>query len=156
MKRQKFETRKILLRGEMQRDAAIALIRNLPADADKPLEIVVREEVKARRPDANALMWAGPLKDIAEQAYVDGRTFSAEVWHEHFKEQFLPDEFDAELCKEGYRKYDITPAGKRVLIGSTTELTVKGFSEYLEQVFSFGASLGVLFHANPNEYRRAA
>lgn len=154
--RSKFQARKILLRAEMQRDAAIALLRNLPLDASKPLELVVREEVKARKPDQNALMWAGPLKDIAQQAWVDGRQYRDVVWHEHFKEMFLPDEFDADLCKEGYRKYDFTPAGKRVLVGSTTELTVKGFSQYLEQVYAFGANLGVQFHANPNDYQRAA
>lgn len=156
MKRQTFVTRKIRLVGEQQRETAIAMIRNMPLDAKNPLEVVAREEVKARKPDQNALMWAGPLKDISEQAYVDGRRFSDVVWHEHFKELFLPDEFDAELCKEGYRKWDYTPAGKRVLVGSTTELTVKGFAQYLTQVEAFGANLGVLFHANPNELRRAA
>lgn len=154
--RQPFSTRKIRLVGEQQRETAIAMIRNLPIDPVKPLELVAREEVKARKPDQNALMWVGPLADIAEQAYVNGRTYSAAVWHEHFKAEFLPEEFDAELCKEGYRKYDYTPAGDRVLIGSTTELTIKGFAQYLEQVIAFGASLGVQFHANPNEARRAA
>lgn len=156
MKRQKFEQRKIMLRSSIQRDTLQALVANLPLDDKNPLEVIVREEVKPRRPDQNALMWVGPLKDIAEQAYVQGRTFSAEVWHEHFKELYLPEEADPELTKDGYRKYDFTPAGKRVLVGSTTELTVKGFAQYLEQVIAFGAALGVLFHASPNESRRAA
>lgn len=156
MKRQPFAPRKIRLIGELQREAAIAVLRNMPLDAEKPLEAMFREEVKARKPDQNALMWAGPLRDIAEQGYVDGRSYTAEVWHEHFKAEFLPEVFEPELCKEGYRKYDYTPSGKRVLIGSTTQLTVKGFALYLQQVEAFGASLGVLFHVNPNESRRAA
>jgi hypothetical protein len=156
MKRQKFEQRKILLRAELQRQGAIALINNLPLDADKPLEIVVREEVKGRKLDQNALMWVGPLADIAEQAWVEGRQFSAEVWHEHFKRAYLPEEIDPELCKEGYRKWDYTPAGERVLVGSTTDLTVKGFAQYLTQVEADGANMGVQFHVNPNDARRAA
>lgn len=151
MKRQKFPTRTIFLRSGQQIDAVLALLPHLPLDSDHPIEAVFREPVKARKPDQNALMWVGPLADIAEQGYVQGRAYSAPVWHEYFKAQYLPEEFDPELCKEGYRKYDYTPAGDRVLIGSTTELTVKGFAQYLEQVIAFGANIGVQFHANPRE-----
>lgn len=155
--RQKFETRKIILRGEQQRETALALISNLPVDSAKPLEVLVREEVRVRKPDQNSLMWSGPLKDIAEQAYVNGRTFSDVVWHHHFKVEYLPEEYDPELCKdESYRKWDYTPTDERVLVGSTTDLTIKGFSLYLEQVYADGANRGVEFHANPNDARRAA
>lgn len=154
MSRTPYPTRKLRIVGESQRDAAIAAIRNAPVDPDKPLEVLVREEVKARKPDQNALMWVGPLSDIAEQGYVDGRTFTAAVWHEHFKREYLPEEFDPQLCKEGYRKWDYTPKGERVLIGSTTELTVRGFALYLHEVEAYAISeLGVQFHAAP---RRAA
>lgn len=147
--RPKFEQRKILLRGPEQVERATALLRHVPVDAARPLELLIREEVKGRKPDQNALMWAGPLKDIAEQCWVEGRQFSTEVWHSYFKAQFLPDEFDPEMCKEGYRKWDFDPAGERVLVGSTTELTVKGFSQHLEQVHAFGAQMGVEFHEAP-------
>jgi hypothetical protein len=148
--RQPYPARKIRLVGEMQRDGAIAALRNAPLDADKPLEFLLREEVKARKPDQNALMWAGPLRDIAEQGYVEGRTFSATVWHEHFKREYLPEDYDPELCKEGYRKWDYTPKGDRVLVGSTTDLTVRGFALYLKQVEAYAqVELGVQFHANP-------
>ena len=56
-----------------------------------------------------------------------------------------------ELCKEGYIKWDVDPLGERVLVGSTTQLTVRGYSDYLEQVHVLGAEMGVQFHANPNE-----
>jgi len=156
MTRTKFETRKIRLVGELQLRTALTLLPNLPLDAGKPLEIIIREEVKARKPDQNALMWAGPLKDIAEQAWLAGRQFSDQVWHHHFKVLYLPEEFDAELCKEGYRKWDFAPYGDKLLVGSTTDLTVKGFAQYMEQVYADGANMGVEFHANPNEARRAA
>lgn len=149
--RQKFQTSKILLRTESQRDAHIARIMNAPLDVEHPLEVVIREQEKPRKPDANAAMWAGPLRDIEEQAWLDGRTFKADVWHEHFKREFLPEEYDPELCLEGYRKWDYLPSGERVLIGSTTQLKTKGFSQYLTKVEAFGASLGVIYHANPRE-----
>lgn len=148
MTRQKYPTRKILLRAPQQVEVAISAIRNAPLDQSKPLELLIREEVKARKPDQNSLMWAGPLKDIAEQGYVDGRTYTAEVWHEHFKREFLPESYDPELCKrEDYRKWDYTPGGERILVGSTTDLTVRGFALYLTQVEAYAASeLGVVFH----------
>ena len=150
MSRSPYPTRRIRLLAETQRELAIAALMNAPLDAERPLEWVLREEVKLRKQDQNALMWVGPLADIAEQGYVGGRTYSAEVWHEMFKREYLPEEYDPELCKEGYRKWDQTPKGDRVLVGSTTELTKKGFSVYLTQVEAYGAvQLGVQFRARP-------
>ena len=149
-----FKTRTFRLVSHEQLNVLAALVRNLPTDPDKPLEVVVREEKRARKLDQNALMWAGPLRDIAEQAWVHGKQFSAEIWHEHIKREALPDEtdpfsFHADHVKDGYRKWDYTPKGQRVLVGSTTQLTVKGFAHYLEQVYACGASLGVQFGARP-------
>lgn len=146
-KRQKFQTREFLLRSEIQVATLLALIPHLPLDADHPLSVRIGEQVKVRGLDANARMWAGPLTDIAAQAWVAGRQYSAEVWHHQFKTGFLPEEYDPELTKEGYRKWDYTPAGDRVLVGSTTQLTKRGFAQYLEQVEAFGAGLGVMFSA---------
>jgi hypothetical protein len=147
--RPKFEPRRMLLRGPEQIERAIALIGNVPMDEKKPLELVIREEVKARKLDQQGLMWAGPLKDLAAQAWIEKRQFSDEVWHEFCKKEFLPEEFDAELCLEGYRKWDIDPAGDRVLVGSTTMLTVKGMAQHITQIHALGGSLGVEFHEPP-------
>jgi hypothetical protein len=149
--RAKFVTRNLFLRNETVRSTLLALVRNLPLDDMYPLEVVVREQIKGRKPDANARMWSGPLKDIAGQAFIEGRQFSAEVWHEWAKREFLPEEFDPELCREGYKKWDFDPSGERVLVGSTTMLTSKGFSEHMTMLEAAGASFGVLFTASPNE-----
>jgi len=150
MTRSPYATRTIRLIGEAQRELAYAMLRNIPLDPDKPLELVLREESKARRLDQNAAMGVGPLRDIAEQAWVDGRQYSAEVWHEHFKRQYLPEDADPELSllknPETYHKWAITPSGEQVLIGSTTQLSVRGFAIYMLQVESCGAGLGVQFH----------
>jgi hypothetical protein len=144
----KFIERKFILRDSDVLSLAIAAATCAPTG----IEMVLREPVKARKLDQNALYWAGPLKDIAEQAWLCGQKYADLVWHEHFKREFLPDEDEpniAELVKspEKYRKWAAMPNGVGVCIGSTTELTVKGFSQYLEQVHAFGASLGVMFMA---------
>lgn len=143
--RTEYLAKTIRLVGKTQIDTAINAIQNAPIDLDKPLEVVIREEQKARSLSANALMWAGPLNDIAQQAWVHGRQYSALIWHEYFKEKFLPEFPDPKFTKEGYKKYEETPDGKRVLVGSTSKLTKHGFSLYIENIYVYGAELGVRF-----------
>ena len=152
----KFQQRIIKLLKETQKEAAFAMIDNLPIG--KNIEIVARESVKARKLDQNALMWVGPLKDIEEQAWLNNRQFSAEIWHQYFKEQFLPDEMiesyihEVVTKPEIYKKWGIDPKNERIIVSSTKDLTVHGFSQYLEQIYAFGANLGVLFHINDKNY----
>ena len=145
MKRARFPTRKILVVSPAQLSTAVAVLKTVPVDAANPIEIRIGEQVKGRNKDQNALMWAGPLRDIANQAYVNGQTYSIDVWHEHFKREFLPEEADIELTREGYQKWRYLPSGERILKASTGDLTTKGFSIYLEQIYAYGASLGVQF-----------
>lgn len=135
----------IRLVGKLQADTAISAIQNAPIDIERPLEVIIREEQKGRSLSANALMWAGPLNDISTQAWVHGKQYSALIWHEYFKEKFLPDFPDPKQVKEGYIKYEETPDGRRVLTGSTNKLTKHGFSLYMEQIYAYGAELGVRF-----------
>lgn len=148
-----YKQRTFRLIGYDQINLLAAVVRNLPVDPVKPLEVIIREEKKPRKLDQNALMWAGPLRDIAEQAWVHGKQFSAEVWHEHFKREFLPEDmltdFDSSHVRDGYQKWAILPSGNQVLIGGTTQLTVKGFAAYLDQIYAYGANLGVQFGARP-------
>ena len=135
----------IRLVGKLQADTAISAIQNAPIDIERPLEVIIREEQKGRSLSANALMWAGPLNDIATQAWVHGRQYSALIWHEYFKEKFLPDFPDPKQVKEGYLKYEETPDGRKVLVGSTNKLTKYGFNLYIENIYAYGAELGVKF-----------
>jgi len=145
MNRDLFPKRVIRLVGEQQRQTAITLLNSLPIDSDRPLCITFAEEVKLRKLDQNALMWVSQLQDIETQAYIGGRTYSKTIWHEFFKKEYLPEQFDAELTKEGYVKYEVNPIGEFVLVASTKDLTVKGFAQYLTQIEAYGASLGVEF-----------
>lgn len=125
---------------------ASTLLHNLPADGT--MEAVFRKVTKARTPDQSAAMWAGPLRDIAEQGWVQGKQFPADTWHEFFKREYLPEgdeeDFDR-LVKQGYRKWDYTPKGDRVLVGSTTQLTMRGMAQYMTKLEAFGGNIGVRF-----------
>lgn len=140
-----FQKRTIYLRTEVQRETLLNLVRNLPLDEAKPLQVTVEEFRPARKLSQQAYLFAGPLKDISEQAWLDGKQYSVDVWAHYFKVQLLPEEFDPVLCKDSYQKWRYAPDGTRVLTGSTTELTVKGMAEYITAILAFGGSLGVQF-----------
>ncbi|MEN6533982.1 MAG: recombination protein NinB [Bryobacteraceae bacterium] len=153
LKRPKVETRQILLRAPQQAEHAKSLISNLPVDPEHPIEILIREQVKKRKLSTNAAMWAGPLRDIERDGWYQGSQYAAEVWHEHFKELFLPDEndpdFDPSHVVEGYRKWGYNPwKDTRALVGSTTQLTDSGMRLYLLKMEAEAATEhGVTFGA---------
>lgn len=150
MTREKFHQRRLLLREPLQVERAIVALREAPLDADNPVEFLIREQVKERKLTQQGLMWVGPLADMAEQIVVGGRKYSAKVWHEHMKAQYLPNEYDAEMCaSEDYLKWEMSMDREPILVGSTTDLTTRGFGIYLEQVFAFGGNMGVMFHEKP-------
>lgn len=144
--RPKFEQRKILLKAELQRETAMALLRNLPLDLVRPLEIVVREEVKARGLDANGYYFMR-VGEIADQAWFNGRQYNKEVWHEFLKKTLLPEHVTLKTG-ETVSKWVETPDGKMMTI-STSQLERGCFAAYTESCEAFGASLGVMFTEKP-------
>ncbi len=69
------------------------------------------------------------LRQISEGAFVGGRQFSDEAWHEHFKRQFIGLE---EL-----------PGGGQAGI-STTTLSVAEFGSYMERIEAYASTdLGI-------------
>lgn len=88
----------------------------------------------------NRFMWGLVLKEIAEQARIEGQQWTAAAWHELAKRMFL-----------GYEFKRITIAGrKRKAVSrqlrSTARLSVKRMSDYLDKVMAFAATdLGVVF-----------
>jgi hypothetical protein len=144
-----YQPRTIALIGDTQKKLAIAAITNAPIGQN--LEMVLREATGKRTASQNALMFASAIKDIAEQVWVEGRQFDKDTWHRYMKKCYLPDEtrepYIHELVKEPetYHKFATSPDGEQECVGSTTQLTKYGFSQYLEQIYAFGASHGVLF-----------
>ncbi len=140
--REKFKTRSILLRNKQQIDSILFLIPNLPIDPERPLEILIREEVKQRGVDANAYYWMR-IGEIADQGWIEGRQYSKDVWHHYLCREEMPEEIET---KDGVKrsKWVDMPDGKQTVI-STTLLSKASFAEYTEIVEAFGAGLGVHF-----------
>lgn len=148
-----FKTRTFILQDQRQVDGLMNLIPNLPRDGS--IRVRIEKNTKERTPTQNERMWAGALRDIAEQAWVHGRQYDADTWHEHFKATYLPEDDDPELARlvarpEKYHKWKMTPSGRRLLIGSTSQLSRYGMARYMQQIEAFGSSLGVEFSEPPN------
>ena len=86
-----------------------------------------------RTPRQNRRYWGrGVLAQIAEQAAVGGKLYSAETWHEQFKRQFIG---VVEL-----------PNGE-VIGASSSKLTTAEFCLFCDKVEAFAATqLGVTFY----------
>lgn len=114
--------------------------------AGKPVRIRAGEEEPDRTLEQNAFYWGVLLKDISEQAKVDGKRYTADAWHELGKRQFL-----------GYAMKKVKVAGRTRAtvirrLRSTTDLTVRQFAKYLEELQAFAATdLGVVFSSSLNE-----
>ena len=164
MKRNKVNIPPVLLRSPTQLQYLFKVLPNLPLDEEYPIEVVIREQVKKRKMSLNDAMWAGPLRDIERQAWHQGRQYSALVWHEHFKEAYLPDENDPDfdpshvVDPETYHKWGINPwNGDRCLTGSTTQLTDKGMTIYMLQLEAEAAQeYQVMFTTRDEPYGRIA
>ena len=88
---------------------------------------------RKRTKPQNARYWGkGVLAQIAAQAVVNGRLYSAETWHEQFKRDFIG--------------FDELPNGQ--IVGkSSKDLSTTEFSEFCAAVEAFAATeLGVTFY----------
>lgn len=93
---------------------------------------------KRTKPQNRRYWGRGVLAQIAEQATVNGKLFSAEVWHEQMKRQFIG--------------FEELPNGE--IIGkSSTGLSTAEFCDFCTQVEAFAAQeLGVFFYdLEPNQ-----
>lgn len=71
------------------------------------------------------------LGAIAEQAWIDGRQYDKESWHEYFKRQFIG-------------TVDLPGGATRAM--SSSDLNVEEFSQFMQQVEAYAAQeLGVQF-----------
>jgi hypothetical protein len=148
VKRTPFQPRKIRLVGEVQRETALAMLKNAPLDAERPLEVMLREEPKARGLDQNGLYWLR-LGEIADQAWLDGRQFNSDTWHEYARRKLMPETVTTK-SGEVRSKWIELPDGELTVI-STTQLERRCFAEYTTIVEAFGAGLGVVYSVNPRE-----
>lgn len=112
---------------------------NAPTFADKgePLRVIVTAEEKQRNAQQNRFYFGAVLKQIAEQAWVDGNQFDKDAWHEYFARKY------------GVLDELMLPGGEIVMRRkSTSQMSVGEFATFLVQVQAYAAgTLGVEFDA---------
>lgn len=102
------------------------------ANAGNPIVCNLSEFRSTRSREQNNYYWA-LLEDIEEQAYFNGRRYSKDVWHEHFKRKFI----GLEEMPKG------PPMAK-----SSAKLNVAEFAAFITQVQSEAQQeLGVVLSA---------
>lgn len=146
------DERVIVLANNAVLSSAIVAMRGLPTDGS--MELAIRKARKVRTEPQNRRMWGAILRDIARQAWVQGRQFSEDTWHYYIKCEFLPEGDEpniTELVKDpaNWQKWELMPDGDRRCIGSTTKLTKRGMVQYQERVEAYATQeLGVMFSAD--------
>lgn len=106
-------------------------------EAGETLHVIISSAQEKRRAQQNKYYWRVVIQSIASQAWVEGRQFSEEAWHEYMADRY------------GIKRDITLPDGSIVLKRlSTTEMTVKDFSEYTTKCEAYGAlELGIKFPA---------
>lgn len=119
-------SRTFVLRGEQNAQQLWAFLKAnwiALANAGKPLAVTVTEHKAKRSVDQNKRYWA-ILNEIAAGAWVGGKQFSTEAWHEFMKVKFIGAEE--------------TPDGRLIGI-STTVLSVPEFADFMTRVEAYAA-----------------
>lgn len=150
-KRNQIEKMIVLIRSDQQKELLAKKISNLPVDCDRPIQIVISEQTKARGLDQNGLMWKR-IGEIADQAFINKRQYGKDCWHKYLKDNEMQEEVelkDGTTCSKWVEQID----GSMEVI-STTELSARCFSDYITIIEAFGSGLGVMFSANPREFYR--
>jgi len=101
----------------------------------EPLRVIVTSDEEKRNAEQNRFYWGAVLRDISDQAWVNGRQYDKDTWHEYFARMFgVSDEL---MLPDG----EIITRRK-----STTQMTVGEFAAYTERVQAWAANrLGVEF-----------
>jgi len=106
--------------------AAWDLVQGLMRDTGSGYELVLRPLKSKRSIDQNKRYWK-LLMELADVAWIDGRQYSKEAWHEHLRREFIG-------CED-------LPGGGVIGI-STTTLSVQEFGDYMIRIEAWAAGEG--------------
>lgn len=126
----------IILRTQAQIDLAVKVISRARPDPEHPLEVLLRRHRKKRSLDQNSLYWLW-LGIISRETGND-----TDQLHEAFKQMFA----EAQVAEV---------FGRTVTTHSTAKMKVGEMSEYLDRVYAFAASEGIILPL-PEDQRFAA
>lgn len=99
----------------------------------EPLRVEIHQRGNRRTLEQNRRYWA-VLNEIADQAWVDGKQYDADTWHEHFRRAFIG------------KNEVVMPSGEIIERGiSTTTLNVSEFADFMGKIEAYAAGqLGVV------------
>lgn len=119
-----------VLRDAVTLEKMVSFLRgNFQAMAERgqPLMVHVTEYAMNRSVEQNRRYFR-MVQNIAEDAWIGGKQYPKDVWHEFFRKRFLP----------------LLDGPEGTYPTSTSALSVKEFSDYMEQVAAFATTdLGV-------------
>lgn len=141
--------RTFVLRSGEDAQRLISFLRhNAPAaiDAGEPLEATVRVH-KPHASDAQHNTIRLINEQIARHAWIRGRQFDHDCWHEHIKRELLP-----EVNSRGKKKWRYLPDESRELAMGTTDLNREEKSAYIDAQMAYAASLGVTVEIQAREF----
>ncbi|MEB6533257.1 recombination protein NinB [Pantoea stewartii] len=130
------ETQRYLLRNSSIRQNCISAIQQLPANPDKPIEIVIQE--RKRSSDQNRRMWP-LLHDLSAQVTWYGQKYTPDDWK---------DLITALVAKTKNEQQRTAPGigGGVVMFGSrTSKMRVSEMVEVIEAIYWFGTEQNVKF-----------
>ena len=113
--------KQFFLREPRHLEALLAFLdQNWKAMADQgtPMAVTLTDAKAKRSTQANRYYWA-LLNQIAEDAWIEGRQYSAEVWHDYMKRRFIG---------------SIDLPGGQTMAESSASLNTAEFAKYTEQV----------------------
>ena len=98
------------------------------------LRVTIEPEEDAKTVQQGRFYWGIVLKQISEQARIDGNRYTVDAWHELFKRQFLK-----RVKKRVYVAGKPRPV-MTTTIGTTKGLGVRKMSAFIEKVIAFGVN----------------
>lgn len=96
-----------------------------------PLRVIVTEDEQDRLDSQVALYFGVILKKLSEEAWINGRLYSKEAWHEELAQRFLP---ATEI---------VTPSGEIIQRRQSIargHIGVKAMTAYITQVQAYAAT----------------
>lgn len=123
-----------ILHGQSQWKMLVAFIKANVTGRLLGVTIFDADE-KNRSNSQNRFYWKARMEYLQDNAWVDGKQFSKEAWHEYLAEKYCP------------RKELTLPDGEIISVRtSTSDMKVAEFSTYIMQIEAYAAStLGLDF-----------
>lgn len=125
------EKKTYLIRDNRIRQNCIEAIQNLPANTDRPLQIIIQEDTRSLA--QNRMLWAC-LRDVSQQVVWHGKKLDSDSWKNIFSASL-----------KGQQTVPGINGGFVVLGQSTSKMRVSEMRDLIELIHAFGTEHNVRF-----------